>query len=202
MRLSFRIRSSCACLAHFSTNLKATGNKATSIARSSTGASTRIHTSAERSASTQQELPSAVQRFWQEKRNLINTSRDTLTERPLKALSAALNIDLAQVRGHQHASALPLGWHHLFFLPYEQRNEDTGTTRVFCFFSSSSLNCPLWGIYTGPDCHDKRMAPPEPFIHRMWGGATTTFHNPLHVGLFLFLLYFLLFSSLILSANI
>ncbi len=144
MRLCFRIpRPSCACLAHFSTNLKL----ATSITGSSTGATTRIHTSAERSASTQQELPSAVQRFWQEKRDLINTSRDTITERPLKALSAALNIELAQVRGHQHASALPLGWHHLFFLPYEQRNEDTGKNRVFRLFLLQFIKLPLLGQY-------------------------------------------------------
>lgn len=54
--------------------------------------------------------------------------------------------------GQEHQ--LPWGWHHFYCLPYDQRLSDVGE-----------------------DGHEQWLAPPGPYPHRMWGGATIEWHR-------------------------
>ncbi|THT99884.1 acyl-CoA dehydrogenase [Lampropedia puyangensis] len=85
------------------------------------------------------------------------TLHDTVTEAPLRALTATLDRTDAPIGAHQ---PLPPLWHWLYFLPVARQSE------------------------IGEDGHPKRggFLPPVPLPRRMWAGSQLTFHAPIHAG--------------------
>ena len=81
---------------------------------------------------------------------------DVLTASPAQRMAATLNKSEVFVEG----TALPPGWHWLYFLP---------TVRM---------------DHTGADGHAKRgsFLPPVALPRRMWAGGRLAFHRPLHIG--------------------
>ena len=87
------------------------------------------------------------------------TTPDTITAAPLRALSATLDRDDAPVAA---GSTVPPLWHWLYFLPHARQSE------------------------LGPDGHPQRggFLPPVPLPRRMWAGGRLRWewNNPLQVG--------------------
>jgi 3-methylfumaryl-CoA hydratase len=85
-----------------------------------------------------------------------DTSDDTVTLTPARALAATLDRGMTFERG----DALPPPWHWLYFLPISPLSE------------------------AGPDGHPKRggFLPPVPLPRRMWAGSRMEFFRPLRVG--------------------
>ena len=85
------------------------------------------------------------------------TTRDTVTETPVKALNATLDHEPLDVRAGQ--PLFPL-WHWLYFLPLHRQSE------------------------IGDDGHARRggFLPPVPLPRRMWAGSQFEFRAPVRVG--------------------
>jgi 3-methylfumaryl-CoA hydratase len=85
------------------------------------------------------------------------TSRDTVTETPVRALNATLDHPALDVRAG--FALFPL-WHWLYFLPTHRQSE------------------------IGPDGHARRggFLPPVPLPRRMWAGSQFEFRAPVRVG--------------------
>ncbi|MET1115377.1 MAG: MaoC family dehydratase N-terminal domain-containing protein [Comamonas sp.] len=84
------------------------------------------------------------------------TTEDTATLAPLRALTATLDRDDAP----GHGDPVPPCWHWLYFLPMARQSE------------------------IGPDGHPKRggFLPPVPLPRRMWAGSQIEFLAPLRAG--------------------
>ena len=85
------------------------------------------------------------------------TTDDTVTLAPLRALTATLDRDDAP---QGPGAAVPPCWHWLYFLPVHRQSE------------------------LGPDGHARRggFLPPVPLPRRMWAGSRIEFAAPLRVG--------------------
>ena len=86
-----------------------------------------------------------------------DTSGDSVTPAPLRALTATLDRDDAPCAA---GDAIPPCWHWLYFLPTARQSE------------------------LGPDGHPQRggFLPPVPLPRRMWAGSRIRFLAPLRVG--------------------
>ena len=86
-----------------------------------------------------------------------DTSGDSVTAAPLRALTATLDRDDAPCAA---GDAIPPCWHWLYFLPLARQSE------------------------LGPDGHPRRggFLPPVPLPRRMWAGSRIRFVAPLRVG--------------------
>lgn len=85
--------------------------------------------------------------------------QDTITEVPVKAMAAVL--DLAPLEA---GAALPPLWHWLYFLPT---------------VPTSALEADGHGTVNG---EGGGFLPPAPLPRRMWAGTRAHFHQPLHIG--------------------
>jgi len=83
--------------------------------------------------------------------SVVRTRHDRIDAKPIVAFARAMDYDQPQ---YDNPAALPWGWHHFFCLPNERASE------------------------LGEDGHERWHAPPAPFVHRMWGGATIEWPDP------------------------